>query len=250
MLYVVYAGNEQIGNCLHRLITTLLLQHMVLLQRLLGILAPHTCLGCGIEGSLICDFCRDSSLPEAPSACGFCLKIAFLGETCEPCRKHFPIYHVWAVTLYEGIAKELVIYTKFEAARAGCKIIAQMLAEHLPVGVDFTVIVPVPTISPHIRVRGFDHAAEIAKQLSIITKVPMVPYVKRIDQTTQLGSSRKDRIGNLKNKMYSANTKYIKYERVLLVDDVITTGASLSETARVLKRAGVKVVDAVVFARA
>jgi ComF family protein len=146
------------------------------------------------------------------------------------------------------VAKELVGAVKFARAQAGTKLLARAMAEVLPPLSSQHVIVPVPTATNRIRQRGFDQAELIAKELSQLTGLEMRKLLLRIDQTRQVGRSRAERLKQLERSFITKTN--IRTYKVLLVDDVLTTGATLEAAARSLRFSGVKSVDALVFAQA
>lgn len=148
--------------------------------------------------------------------------------------------------VYEGIAKELIWKIKFERLRGGAKPIAASLAAF-----DYDpgeIIVHVPTATTRVRQRGYDQAVLIAKELATRTGLAHASLLGRYGQQRQVGKSKDDResqskamfgvVGNAANK------------RIVLADDVITTGSTLEACAAVLRAAGATQVRAVVFAAA
>ncbi len=115
----------------------------------------------------------------------------------------------------------------------------------------FDVIVPVPLHPARQRERGFNQASLLAELLSTHTSIPCKPLLKRIRYTTtQTALDRSERMENLHNAFRLRKNTDVRGLRVLLIDDVLTTGSTLSECARVLKRAGAKSVYAATAARA
>src|SRR5690606_4610832 len=102
----------------------------------------------------------------------------------------------------------------------------------------------------HVRMRGFDHARRIASGLSRHTGLRHVPALARLGQHRQVGSRRQERLVSLDGAFRLRHGYLVRDARVLLVDDVLTTGATLEAAARTLKAAGAASVDAAVFARA
>lgn len=112
-----------------------------------------------------------------------------------------------------------------------------------------TIVVPVPTATKRVRQRGFDHAALTAKAYAAQEGLLFMPALVRIGQTRQVGASKKQRHEQLQGAFRVVSPKRIKAEHILLLDDVLTTGATLEAAARVLKQAGAKTVSAAVFAQ-
>ncbi|MCA9323620.1 ComF family protein [Candidatus Saccharibacteria bacterium] len=114
---------------------------------------------------------------------------------------------------------------------------------------DGTLLCPIPTAPSRVRQRGFDHALHITKRLSRHTKVPYQQLLRRHTNVRQLGASRLNRIRQMEREFEAIKQGEIKGKHVILVDDVFTTGATLSAAAKVLRKAGARRVSAVVFAQ-
>jgi ComF family protein len=118
-------------------------------------------------------------------------------------------------------------------------------------GRGFDVIVPVPLHPTRKRERGFNQASLLAELLSAQISIQSRPLLERIRYTTtQTALDRAERMENLHNAFRLRKNMNVRDLRVLLIDDVLTTGSTLSECARVLKDAGVISVHAATAARA
>lgn len=221
---------------------------MFILERLISIVAPHNCINCGYEGKLLCSWCALDAFAPVPSRCYKCYALTKDSLVCKRCRKSAGLSHVWVATEYEKLAKRLIRQFKFERAQAGAVIIAQAMCRVLPY-LDNALVVPIPTASSRQRMRGYDHTKLIAKQLSRLTQQQYLTDLARLNQSRQVGSRRKKRLEQLDGAFWIRNSKLIKNQRILLVDDIVTTGATLEEAAKVLKIAGAKSISAVVFAQ-
>ena len=138
----------------------------------------------------------------------------------------------------EGVLKALVHASKFDAVREAADMQAELLAAALPSLGDI-VVVPLPTIQRHIRRRGYDHTARMARQLALRLGGRFQPVLARRGSTVQHGASRQQRFRQAASAFVlrmpvDADTPY------LLVDDVTTTGASLLAAARALRKAGAR----------
>lgn len=216
-------------------------------------LAPPDCIGCAEEGSVLCELCSGSELLPYGERCFLCGSASALARTCSGCRKSSP-RHVWTVTDYAGIGQELLQAYKFGHARHGAGIIASHMTEvlrefnsDLDIEKANYVIVPVPTASSRIRERGFDHALLLAKVVSRQTGLKLRLALGRLGQTRQVGARRTARLAQQADQYFVR--RGVKGRNVLLIDDVVTTGATLRAATKTLRRAGAKRVDALVFAK-
>ncbi len=126
---------------------------------------------------------------------------------------------------------------KFNRAKAGYGPLAQLLDDTLPQLPNNVIIVPIPTVSSHIRERGYDHARLVAKAFAKRRKLPMIPVLGRTTYTKQREANRSTRIKQAK-VAFSAAKPIDSSATYLLVDDVITTGATMKYAAKTLKDAG------------
>ncbi len=218
---------------------------MSIIEQVLSTIAPHECSVCGREGTLICNNCVNR-LAQAPSECYCCGCITDETRICSSCRRSSDLSNVWTVAAYDGIAKEIIHKLKFERASAAADDMARLIAAVLPPA-RWTVTY-VPTANVRVRQRGYDQAQRIAKCLARITGCVFVPLLARQGSQRQVGKGRTAR----REQMLAAFYVYKKYleknEQILLIDDVITTGATLDSAAAALKSAGAKSISAAVFA--
>lgn len=126
--------------------------------------------------------------------------------------------------------------------------LAELLDATLPVMPPGTVVVPLPTIRPHIRQRGYDHMLLIARAFVRMRHLRIDTSLRRTGISKQLGSSRRERTQQAKSA-YSVAKKLDGSRPYLLLDDVFTTGASLHYAAETLRVAGAHEVWVSVIAR-
>jgi len=220
---------------------------MDLLDKLIGIIAPHICLGCGNEGGVICELCASALLLPCASNCLGCRSLSSNFETCNKCKDKIPLRAVWVACGYKDFAKEVVHAYKYGPKREAAMVIVKHMLNVLPVN-DF-IVTNVPTDSVRIRQRGFDHASRLAKEISLERKLPYCSMLIRTKNVHQVGSTKSQRIQQSKNLFYVRSKNNVKGRDILLVDDVATTGATLISAAQSLKKAGAKNVYGLVFSR-
>jgi ComF family protein len=129
--------------------------------------------------------------------------------------------------------------------------LGETLADTRLRGRHFDLVVPVPLHPARQRERGFNQATLLAELLAREINLPLRPVLERIRYTTtQTAYDRSERMENLRNAFRLRKNRDVRGLHVLLIDDVLTTGSTLSECARVLKRAGAVSVHAATAARA
>jgi ComF family protein len=219
---------------------------MGLVEAVLDIIAPFECLHCKIEGSLLCERCADM-LTKVPPRCYRCGRWEDGYHTCRRCRARSPLERVCPATSYDdATAKELVHALKFGRAKGAAKSIASILATAANIP-DDAYITYVPTANMRVRERGYDQAALIARELARITGRPYLPLLARMDDRRQTGKTRDTRLQQMDGAFRILLPEVIKNKHILLVDDVLTTGATCEAAARALRKAGARHVSAAVF---
>jgi predicted amidophosphoribosyltransferase len=151
----------------------------------------------------------------------------------------------WSSASHEGVARDLVTALKFRRLLPVADLIADRIQWLAPSTILSGTIVPVPTAPLRSALRGFDPAAEIAAALAERTKLPVQACLARRGGGRQVGKRRSERIGH--PPLIQARGKVPR--SVLLVDDVLTTGATLSSCARALRSAGAIRIAAITFTR-
>ena len=224
------------------------LYNMNPIDRILAVFAPESCVNCMQEGAVLCFECRDT-IETLPSICYACGRATRTGKPCEKCITRSSPAHVWVYTAYNGTAKDVISAYKFDEKRSAALPIAQCLDSSLPYFASDPLVTFVPTATSHSRQRGFDHAGLMARELSRLRNWHYARLLHRNSQVRQIGSTRQQRKKQLQGAFSVVNKRLVENRHILLVDDVITTGSTIEECAKVLLLAGAKQVDVVVFAR-
>jgi ComF family protein len=223
---------------------------MSVLEAPIGWLAPPDCLVCGLEGDVLCESCSTSEIRPFGERCWRCNSLSPNSRTCVKCRSAGPLSFVWISTNYEAQAQQLVRRYKFGHLRAAATSLARIMVNSLPEQFDTNfMVVPLPTATSRIRERGFGHSELLAKTIASELRVEYSNCLRRLGQSRQLGSKREDRLSQLSNSFAVKNHQAVAGQTILLIDDVLTTGGSLSSVAKTLKAAGAKQVNALVFAK-
>lgn len=223
-----------------------------MLDTIMSALAPHYCVYCGAAGSLLCEPCVTVvDEPHIPSRCCMCHALTNESATCKKCLRRYSLpKNVWVHSQYDEEAKALVRLLKYGRARDAAHTIALLLDKTLPyLDSSDTVFVPAPTAPVRRRVRGFDHTLAIARELSKLRAIDCSPMLFRTSNTQQVGSSRKKRLSQLEGAFHHKDMNIPKSTKIVLVDDLMTTGGTLIAATKELKRTGYKSVYAAVFAQ-
>lgn len=218
-----------------------------MITQLLQLIAPDDCLECNQEGSLWCEWCRLNSEP-LPSRCFKCHAATTNYDVCERCRRSTYVKRLYVAAEYKSTAKEIIAALKYKSMRQASKPIARALAEILPLLDGQFIVASLPTAPVRRRQRGFDHTEHIARELAGLIQQPYKRILRKTDNNRQVGATRTVRLKQAKNAYRLAHGAQVSGSKILLIDDVVTTGASLSEATKTLRQAGAKQVICAVFA--
>jgi ComF family protein len=158
---------------------------------------------------------------------------------------------VTAPWLYDGQIRRLHQAFKFDRRLAAGRLLSELLSDAIETAGEARpqLLIPVPLHPSRVRERGFNQAAELARTLSRRLDIPADPFCMRRHKATapQSGLNRQQRIRNIRNAF--AMQGRLEVAHVALVDDVMTTGMTIEQAAKALKKSGVGRVDAWVVAR-
>lgn len=216
-----------------------------MIDRMLQIMAPHHCCVCDVTGSLLCDNCKYDIISEPFAGCLVCRSLAKSG-ICGACHTYYEA--AWCVGERDEGLRRLIDQVKFGRAKAGVAELSELLGAVLPSLPDSTVVVPVPTTPSHIRKRGYAHVELVAKALARSRGLRYERAIHRRNNTIQFGSSRAQRLAQAEEAF--AVPRPVSGEHPwLIVDDVVTTGATMQFAARELRQAGASQVFVAAIAR-
>jgi len=233
------------------------------LHALASLFYPPTCVACAANIEHPEYLCADCQRRAPRIVAPFCAKCSepFPGAitqtfSCSNC-EHRVLHFDCAVAAYRsrGVVRKLVHEFKYARQRHLRYPISGWLRETLRDprlhGRHFDVIVPVPLHPARERERGFNQAMLLAELLAPTVGAPLRPALERTRYTTtQTAYDRAERMENLHGAFRLRKNQDVRDLRVLLIDDVLTTGSTLSECARVLRAAGAVSVHAATAARA
>ncbi len=228
----------------------------------LDLLAPFSCRGCGARGSLLCECCKNYNIKRIPGMCSRCRK------KLESCSCEVPVVFSG---YREGVLMRITEDYKYKSIRATALVLAEIMAETVSglekagrlsgdrsdVGssrsgdADEVVVVPLPTISRHVRERGFDHTWLLAKKLAKLKGWKAERILERRNKTVQVGANEAKRKEQA-SKAYGVAKKWLERgldanRTYLLIDDVWTTGASMEAAIAAMRAAGAKKIAAAVI---
>jgi predicted amidophosphoribosyltransferase len=205
---------------------------MEILQSAIGLVAPPLCASCGRE-------CRAEAV--VCTRCGRRLAAA------DPLLSAGPsgLDRAWSSAPYEGVPRALVAALKFRRLLPVAELMADRIQWLAPAHMLSGEVVPVPPAPSRLRRRGFDPAGELAAALALRLDAPLARCLVRRGGNRQVGRRRAERLGAPPR----ISARGPAPRSVLLVDDVLTTGATLTACAAELRAAGAVRVVAVTFAR-
>lgn len=222
---------------------------------LLDIIFPRRCAGCGDPrpNGALCENCRDSLRAHDTLFCGRCR--ARLPDGKKICHPEHPFVLGAALDYHSGAAGELIKTLKFARNKEVAAYLALFLFEYLlrlPIDISGYELAPVPISAARERERGFNQAELIARELSPLARAPLllgaILRVKHGKPQSEI-RGRKERAENISGA-FSAEPSLVAGKNIILLDDVVTSGSTMFEAARVLKAAGAKKIIGLAAAKA
>lgn len=197
---------------------------MSLYKRILGFvkdaLAPAQCLGCGVFGTWACADCR-----------------AMIHAQPVPLSNYPYLDGVTAVARYEGAMREMIHAFKYEGLLEIGSVLSEMAVRNWEGNPGRYVVTAVPLHPARQRTRGFNQAELVAKDFATAVGVEYLPLLsKKVATKAQADLTRRERLSNVAD-IFESNYS-LWGSRILLIDDVLTTGSTMSECAKALKAAG------------
>lgn len=221
----------------------------------LDFLLPMRCLGCRREGGLLCEPCI-AALPRLlPPYCDICADRGIVGE-CRQCREQArqqgrPLDGLRAPYLFQGAIRDAIHSFKYENARAAAPLLGRLLAEYLADNpLPGEVLTPVPLHPRKLRERGYNQAELLARETGKIVGLPVdakLLYRVRNTPAQARTANRQQRLDNIADAF--AVRGDLNGRALILIDDVSTTGSTLTAAAAALKQAGAASVWALTLAR-
>jgi len=229
-----------------------------LLKSLADFVFPPICYGCDseVEAGLVCEACRLALFTHELAVCPKCGRpCARTKETCGQCRTPFSLSRVRALGLYVPPFDKLIQAFKYSGKTRVGELLGRALAalvQQDEVLSAADLVCPIPLHPARRRERGFNQSLLLAAAIAMSTGLPLAEFLVRKKNTaTQTRKTNpKDRLKNLAGAFRLRLEADVRGKTVLLVDDVMTTGATLDQAARELLKGGAANVLGVVIAAA
>ena len=220
-----------------------------LLKKLLGntkdYLFPLFCLGCDLEGVWLCEDCIKKISLNGVWCCPVCHRDGRVGFCCEQCDKKSALERHVAATTYKesSLAGRLISAYKYEYAEdvksALSRLVRVFLLEYKDHFLDFDMVIPVPLHKRRFAERGYNQAKIISGILADELCLGSENLLKRNRATKQqVKLSRAERLVNVKDAFEIRKEVDLSGKKILLVDDVYTTGSTMNECAKTLRGSG------------
>lgn len=227
---------------------------MPLLEKLVSLLVPPLCVVCREpewSGDAVCPACRRGLVALPDPRCERCgAPVVTRVSRCPECRgRPLGFRAAWSPYAYESAARGIVAALKARGATPAARLMAAAIVSRAPAGLLAGTLVPVPAHPERRRRHGMNQASCLAAALGCAAKLPVARALRRAPGSRpQVGLARGERLANARGSVSTRRAP--PAGRLVLVDDVYTTGATLDACARSLVEAGGQDVVAVTFARA
>jgi len=230
-------------------------------EKILDLLFPRFCLFCGRENTYLCPDCFSKIKTYASPFCPYCGSRSPEGTICPSCKKYLTGF-VAAGPYKDKRLKEVIETFKYKFVKELATLLALLIFKFLKENqqVEFFknplnfLIVPIPLHKRRQRERGFNQAEEIGKQLSPLLKIPIKTDIllRRKNTKPQVKLKKEERRKNIKDA-FIINPKIdissLKDKKIILLDDVFTSGSTMEEAAKVLRDRGIKQIWALAVAK-
>lgn len=221
---------------------------------LIDLLFPKFCLGCSYIGVYICRSCQEKLKPIKSDFCFYCKKPSLFGLTHSNCTNKYGIDGILAIYHYNPILKRIIKNIKYRLAIDVWKEFYKIIEPQVITKLDFYkklssdyIIQPIPLSKIKYNERGFNQAYLISTFFQKFLHFPIVDLLVRKKETSSQAQikNKGGRYLNVRGAFaINPNCKDAKFcvstKNIILIDDVVTSGATIKEAARVLKKAGAK----------
>ncbi|MCR4280451.1 MAG: ComF family protein [Candidatus Komeilibacteria bacterium] len=225
---------------------------MKILQIILEVIFPTLCIGCRAEGQILCTTCRQTIPARYNLQCPICNRSQTDDSICALCQPQVWLDKIIIAAPYENPLLQTMIQAfKYGHVHSLATPLADLLIQNLPTDKESYLVIPTPLHRRRFQERGFNQSELLAKILALnFAHHLRTDCIRRIKNTAhQADLKREERLINMRNAFRITHPEAVAGQNILLVDDVITTAATLNEQARVLKEAGAASITAIVLAK-
>ena len=220
---------------------------------LLDLLFPQRCINCQREGQLLCSACSNAAPRLHPPVCQHCGMPWSGSGLCNACRSHpLKLDGLRSVFYFEGIIRESIHLLKYDNLRALAVPLATLMREYLDTAaLPGEILVPIPLHRRRLKERGYNQSSLLARELGRQVKLSVWEnsLVRLRDTPPQARmTSAEERRRNVAGAFACTDLR-LRGKKVILVDDVATTGATVSAAAEALRNVGASSVWALTLAR-
>lgn len=216
-------------------------------------LYPPQCAGCGAEAMRLCYACRKKVQRVIPPVCAVCGYPQAAGLECQRCitaPPYFAQLRSWA--FFNGVIRKAILRLKYQRDLGLGEVLSQYLVRaYLLQEWHIDAVIPVPLSLDRQAMRGYNQASVLAKPFALSLGLEFRPQaLARVRETrSQVGLSAQERQNNVQ-EAFLANPELVNSKKILVIDDVTTTGSTLNACAAALKDAGAAIVYCLTLARA
>ena len=236
-----------------------------LIRHAIRFFLPADCAACGVPLTtdpvpLFCKACWESTAPLRLARCSQCDRplpspVALTyspTHRCHHCTVRPPAYaKAWTLYPYLPPLQDAICLFKYRGKVSLAKPLGQLMIKGLPASLDADLVIPVPLHPSRLREREFNQSLLLADQVAAHLHLPLsfTNLVRSTQSEPQSTLSRKERMKNLRQAFAVRHPQSIARKRILLIDDVFTTGTTVNECAKVLRKAGAEAVLVLTLAR-
>ena len=232
-------------------------------MNILDLFFPKRCVNCKKVGDYICPDCFSRLSFDTEDICPECSRPAISGITHPKCKKKYSLEGTFTAVVFNKTAKKLLYQFKYRPYLTDLKVtLTDLMHESLIQNEEFErvysgqgnrlLIVPVPLYKAKQRMRGYNQAEILGREMAGKLGLPMTNALLRMrDTRSQVGLDKTERRENLREAfgLKDGLNEEIRDKSVCLIDDVLTTGATLSEAGKALRRAGAEKVWGIALAK-
>lgn len=223
---------------------------------ILDLIFPKSCLECGSEGLYLCPNCISKVKTPRP-ICPFCLRFSLYGRAHSRCKSSVALDGLTCLWKYEGVTRRAILRLKYNFALEISNELSNYSFRKLqvdnPIFLKNVILVPIPLYWYRENWRGFNQAEALGSKIATLLGWGFEPalLVRKGFRPPQTGLARADRLENTTG-VFDVSVDFIKTLpsfKIVLFDDVWTTGSTLKEAAKALKQKGAKKVWGLTLAR-